>query len=70
MWMDVTLRVRVPEGIDEKLVGEMAEIFARAQALRMLASSKGKVRPERASWGSFVSIYRSTGTFLDSSVLF
>ncbi len=36
----------------------------------MLASSKGKVRPERASWGgSFVSIYRSTGTFLDSSVL-
>ncbi|MDI3475563.1 MAG: hypothetical protein PWQ79_1726 [Thermococcaceae archaeon] len=51
MWMDVTLRVRVPEGIDEKLVGEIAEIFARAQALRMLASSKGKVRPEKASWG-------------------
>ncbi|ASJ07815.1 hypothetical protein A3L11_00660 [Thermococcus siculi] len=49
--MDVTLKVRVPKGIDEKLVGEMTEIFARAQALRMLASNKRKVRAERASWG-------------------
>ena len=48
--MDVTLRVKVPEGVDERLVGELAEIFARAQALKLLALRKRTPTRERASW--------------------
>jgi len=48
--MDVTLRVKVPEGIDEGLVGELAEIFARAQTLKLLALKKQEPKREKASW--------------------
>lgn len=48
--MDVTLKVKVPEGVDEGLVGELAEIFARAQALKLLALKKQEPKRERASW--------------------
>jgi len=48
--MDVVVKVKVPEGVDEVAVGEIAEIFARAQALKLLALKGHKTKIERASW--------------------
>ncbi|AFL95570.1 hypothetical protein CL1_1371 [Thermococcus cleftensis] len=48
--MEITVRVRVPEGADEKAIGELAGLFARAQVLKSLATGKRKVRREKASW--------------------
>ncbi|GAB6101139.1 hypothetical protein JCM16138_03620 [Thermococcus atlanticus] len=48
--MDVVVRVRVPEGVDEATMGEIAEIFARAQVLKMLTRRGHKAKKEKASW--------------------
>jgi len=48
--MEITVRIRVPEGADEKVIGELAEVFARAQVLRSLAVGGRHVKREKASW--------------------
>ncbi|WP_297536299.1 hypothetical protein [Thermococcus sp.] len=48
--MEITVRVRIPEGTDEKVIGELAEVFARAQVLRSLAVGERRVKREKASW--------------------
>lgn len=44
------MRVRVPEGTDRKTIGELAEIFARAQVLKSLAMGRKSVEREKAPW--------------------
>ncbi len=62
--MEITVRVRVPEGTDRKIIGELVEIFTRAQALKSLAMGRTSVEREKASWRElreYLEEYRDLG---------
>ncbi|ASJ13164.1 hypothetical protein [Thermococcus thioreducens] len=62
--MEITVRVRIPEGTNRKIISELAEIFTRAQALKSLAGGRREMRRETASWRElreYLEEYRDLG---------
>ncbi|MFA4662417.1 hypothetical protein [Pyrococcus kukulkanii] len=51
--MEITIKIKVPEGANEKEIKELAEIFAQAYILKVTLEKrrkKAEIIREKASW--------------------